>query len=160
MKRILDGKFRYEEMPEVGPALKDVEAVYVERPELHRGEDTGPIARGPACKANAFGRFKGTEVEEAIKAMRVDSAPGVDNILVSSLQLVPVNVYATIFDAWFGFGVPMSERANRTVLIPKEGDLSKVGNGRPLTIGNVVIRLYAKLWDMRLRKIVTLSERR
>ena len=34
-----------------------------------------------------------------------------------------------------------------------------MGNWRPITVGNLFIRFYAKLWDKRLRKNITLDER-
>lgn len=51
----------------------------------------------------------------------------------------------------------MEEKRNRTILLPKDGDLKLVENWRPLTIGSSIARLYAKVWDTKLQKCVPLN---
>lgn len=38
-------------------------------------------------------------------------------------------------------------------------DVKKIGNWRSITIGNLSMRLYTKIWDKRLRAIIILDER-
>ena len=48
---------------------------------------------------------------------------------------------------------------NRAILLEKGGDRAEVGNWRPITIDNRLIRLYAKVWDARLREVVKIDVR-
>ena len=45
-------------------------------------------------------------------------------------------------------------------LLPKKNDnLDQVGKWRPIRIGNILIRLYGKLWDKKIRINFSLGER-
>ena len=41
----------------------------------------------------------------------------------------------------------------------KKEDKANVDNWRPITIGNLILRVYAKCWDIRLRLNVSLNMR-
>ena len=45
------------------------------------------------------------------------------------------------------------------MLPKKDKDLDQVRNWRPITVDNMFMRLYAKLWDKRLRQNISLDER-
>ena len=64
-----------------------------------------------------------------------------------------------LFNIWWAFGLNSDELKCRTILIHKKGDKSNVDNWRPITIGNILLRLYAKCWDSRLRENITLNAR-
>jgi hypothetical protein len=61
---------------------------------------------------------------------------------------------------WIFGRVPASEKLCRTILLYKEkGERTDVGNWPPLTIGNAIIRLYAKIIDNRIRHLMKLNPR-
>ena len=67
---------------------------------------------------------------------------------------------ARVFNLWSAKGkIPLDVKQNRTVLLYKKGEESKVENWRPITIGSLWARLYAKLIDLRLREGLALHER-
>lgn len=56
--------------------------------------------------------------------------------------------------------IPAGWRNNLTTMIQKEGkDLNTVGGWRPITIGNLLYRLFSGLIEKRLRSITILNAR-
>ena len=53
----------------------------------------------------------------------------------------------------------MEEKASRTILLHKGGEKRAVGNWRQITIGNILHRIYTKVWDTSLRNNIQLNER-
>ena len=60
----------------------------------------------------------------------------------------------------YWWAIPEKSEECRTTLLPKKDEeLEEVGNWRPITVGNLFMRIYAKLWDRRLRSNIKLDER-
>ena len=51
--------------------------------------------------------------------------------------------------------MPKEEKECCTILLHKGGERKSVGQWRPITIGTILMRLYAKCWDERLRRNVS-----
>ena len=65
-----------------------------------------------------------------------------------------------IFNSWWGLGISEEAKECRTTLLPKTiEDRGDVGNWRPITTGNVLMRLYVKVWDKRLQANIKLDGR-
>ena len=60
---------------------------------------------------------------------------------------------------WWGWTIPEKSEECRTTLLPKKDEELEVGNWRPITVGNLFMRIYAKLWDKRLPSNIKLDER-
>ena len=60
---------------------------------------------------------------------------------------------------WWGWTIPeKSEECHTTLLPKKDEELEEVGNWQLITVGNLFMRMYAKLWDKRLRSNIKLAE--
>ena len=60
----------------------------------------------------------------------------------------------------YWWAIPEKSEEGRTTLLPKKDEeLEEMGNWRPITVGNLFMRIYAKLWDKRLRSNIKLDER-
>ena len=60
----------------------------------------------------------------------------------------------------YWWAIPEKSEECRTTLLPKKDEeLEEVGNWWPITVGNLFMRIYAKLWDKRLRSNIKLDER-
>jgi hypothetical protein len=71
-----------------------------------------------------------------------------------------VNVIRPIVNSFLWTGrIPDSLRVNRTTLIPKKAEPESINDYRPLTIGQTLNRLYAKLLTKRLSAKVKLNPR-
>ena len=158
IKKVLNGTF-YDETPQDSPPIEEVEKVYKER--LGRViEDTSEVLQGPPCTDSAFFAIEEDEVKDAYSVINKDGAAGKDRSTLRELKnQIGLKNITVIFNTWWAFGVPKEEKECRSLLIPKDGDLKQVGNWRPLTLGNTLIRLYAKIWDNRLRCSVFVDER-
>ena len=89
-----------------------------------------------------------------------DTAAGPDQMNLKELKQIKPEKIALILNKWWGNEIPDSVKECRTTLLPKTNEeREKVGNWRPITIGNLFMRLYAKIWDKRLRANVILDER-
>ena len=58
--------------------------------------------------------------------------------------------------------MPDAWKSNRSILLPKSEDPDKLQllkNGRPVTIGNHLLRVYTKVWARRLLEAVPLNRR-
>ena len=76
------------------------------------------------------------------------------------IRRIPTGHITALMNYWWGWFLPEELEECRTTLLPKQDDnLEEVGHWRPITVGNLLIRIYAKLWDKRIRKNVTLDER-
>ena len=123
-------------------------------------EDTSEVLQGPPCTDSAFFAIEEDEVKDAYSVINKDGAAGKDRSTLRELKnQIGLKNITVIFNTWWAFGVPKEEKECRSLLIPKDGDLKQVGNWRPLTLGNTLIRLYAKIWDNRLRCSVFVDER-
>ena len=160
LRDVIDGKFQYDRKEEVFPKIEEVEKVYVERLESRTMKDETPTEKIPPIYDNVvYGKITMEEVKEVISDTKRDTANGFDYIKLTMIKQLSCEQLSVIFNLWWAESVPVIEKSCRTILLPKSGDRTNVGNWRPITIGNLLIRLYAKIWDKRLRKKITINER-
>ena len=99
------------------------------------------------------------EVLKAMAAIKIDTAPGPDRILMRALKNTTVAailslVYTRISETGF---VPSSLKLARTILIYKDGDVNDPNNYRPISICSVLRRVLERILDSRLRRYVTFN---
>ena len=76
------------------------------------------------------------------------------------VRKVPTGHITAIMNYWWRWTIPEKSEECRTTLLPKKDEeLEEVGNWRPITVGNLFMRIYAKLWDKRLQSNIKLDER-
>ena len=99
------------------------------------------------------------EMQVALRHMK-QSACGPDGLKREDLKLANGTDLVCLLNIVFGLCcTPTILRRNRTVLIPKKGDLTKVNNWRPITITSIVTRLLHKILALRKYKIIPCTER-
>ena len=130
-----------------------------------------PSSSGTPQDMHAFQPKAGAEVVELIpfsegqvldvmKGIKLDSAAGPDLVTRKMIFEWGVNVLRPIVNSFLRLGkIPDSLRINRTTLIPKKADPESVNDYRPVTIGSLVNRAYAKLLTKRLCDKVRLNSR-
>lgn len=148
---------------EITPNITDVEDVYRERLERNPFTDTESIA--PIQEINqddqAYKAYTTNEIKTTLKEMKADTAPGPDKWMTLTLMKeLGAKTVCKIINCWWHIGrIPESEKRCRTILIYKKGDPSNVNNWRPITIANIMTRVYAKCLDKRLRRIGRIHHR-
>ena len=110
--------------------------------------------------SDLYRKFTKDEVRECIRDLRRHTAPGIDGITTPDIRNVPIGHSTEIMNSWWGWRIPKeSAQCRRSLLLKKEEGLENVSNWRPITVGNLYMRLYAKLWDKRIRQNVKLNQR-
>ena len=163
IKNILAGEtFDNQKTDLDSPDIKDIENTYVERLEAGIHTDNEPVSPLPIQWGDeARGRFTSAEVKKALKATKRDTASGPCRWLdwKASMRIGPAR-WAVVFNLWWVLGsIPSSEKECRSILLFKKGERKEVNNWRPITIANLGNRLYCRLWDQRIRKVVQINER-
>lgn len=93
--------------------------------------------------SDSYGVITIDEVQEALKGIKRGTAAGPDKCKLSDLKDLTSEELAAIFNKWWGEGIPDEAIMCRTSLLPKSvGDREQVGNWRPITIGNLQLRIY------------------
>ena len=160
IQQIVDGNFRYDDDQSVLPAVDQVEEVYSERLESPKSIKQVKPAPAPILGGDVYGAFRVEEVAQAIKSTKSDTARGIDGMSIEAVKSLGSENVTAIMNLWWADGIPDAAKTCRTTLIPKEGERRDDVNGwRPITIGTLLARLYAKVWDRRLRKLVKLDVR-
>lgn len=98
--------------------------------------------------------------EEMIRALRKlnESAAGPDGINRKDLRRMNHSELLAILNLiWGTCLLPPILRANRTVLLPKSGDLKDPKNWRPITISSRLLRLLQQIISKRLEKNLPLA---
>ena len=140
------------------PPKDNVDALYRERfgnpkPDLH---PIGTPKQNPNPEMQNH-LFSTEEVRRALKDIDYGTAPGPDtHVNAPTLKKTPLAILVRIFNLWLVMErVPSKVKACRTTLIPKtKNDLDDLGNWRPITVGSLLLRLYAKLIDARLNVVL------
>ena len=160
VKQLIDNTFDFEDKPLIQPEIAEIEKVYVDRLENSNKSDTARIVKGITVNDEVtFGVITDHEIISVIKDTKKDTGAGVDGWGLNTIKLIGTTNVKVIFNSWWAFGIPNGEKLARTTLIPKTGDLTQVGNWRPITIGTILLRLYCKIWDRRMRKKFKINER-
>jgi len=159
IRKILDENFLLDEVQE-SPEIARIEEVYVNRLEERVTVDTSVDFKETwVSDPDVFGFITHDEIASIIKDVKRDTAAGVDKWDIPLLKKIPLNSLCLIFNKWWVSGIPDCEKECRTILLFKAGDPTEVGNWRPITIGNLLVRVFARVWDTRLRKKIILDER-
>ena len=173
VRRILEGRKLYERDPQCEIPM---EKLY----EHHKDSSQPNMGYEPGCLKD-FGNpvpvtaEKRSESERALKEMwqvspqmllegrrraNQKSAPGPDGISLAAMAKAdPKGCYASIlYTLWFQAGeVPTIVKHARTILLPKSSDqLDLIKNWRPITIGNMILRLYSRILARQLEDNVSL----
>jgi hypothetical protein len=102
-----------------------------------------------------------SEVRKRVKRIKVGSASGPDGLSKANLTGVAglSDLLAGLFNMIMHVGYyPVAWRRNRTTMIPKEGkDLSLAEGWRPITVGNILARVFSGVLDQHLRATIRLS---
>ena len=106
------------------------------------------------------GVFTEHELTNTLKEMKRDTAAGVDKIKTQDVKSIPIDHVTAIMNYWWSTNIPNTIKQCCTTLLPKKDDhREEVGSWRPVTVGNLLMRLYAKLLDKRLQFKIKLHER-
>ena len=158
--KILAGTFSLNNAEQVYPEIAEVEKMYVEILEEGNKVDETEVIYPPTEHQDNYGKFTDDEVKVVLKELKRNTAAGLDGIRTPDLKRIPTGHITAIMNYWWGWRLPDKSEECRTTLLPKKDEeLHKVGNWRPITVGNLLTRVYAKLWDKRLRMNVKLDER-
>ena len=138
------------EINEVYPKIDDIEKVFGSRLESDPLKDTSNNTATPIIfNKKSYGKFTESEVKTRIKSCSLKSAPGLEKWKLKDVINLGIGNITLLFNFCWAFGVNSDELKCRTILIHKKGDKSNVDNWRLITIGNILLRLYAKCWDSR-----------
>ena len=156
-RKIVDGTFSFDEEPSTLPVVEEVEKVYWSRLECTLEYRGRTISQREGRHSKLYGAFFSEEVSKALGSFSKDLAAGVDVCNVATIKkLDAVHVFA-IFNFWWANGIPEEIQVCRTIVLPKGGERSDVNNWRPIKIGNLLMRLYAKVWDWQIRSNVDIN---
>jgi hypothetical protein len=99
------------------------------------------------------------DVNKAIRSTNMDTAPGLDRILARTIKDLPIgSSIKRIIDIMLVTGsVPTQLSEGKTVLFPKEGDLSLVSNWRPISLYSIIRRIIERVLDKKLRSQLDLN---
>ena len=158
---LIEGNFEIGENEEETPSIEDLYNVYKDRLETVTG-DLSPDRREideHEANCNGYGGFTEEEISEAINRTDKETAPGPDKWKLTDVITISKLELSMLFNKWYLEGAPAEIKVCRTIIIHKAGEKKDVGNWRPITIGSILLRLYAKVWDSRLRKNVYINNR-
>ena len=102
------------------------------------------------------------EVTDALAALKPGVAAGPDSWLnVPAIKKIGPDRLRLLFNFWLASGsIPESLKGCRTLLIPKSAQASKsLDDWRPITIGSLFMRVFAKVLQARFSKFIELSAR-
>lgn len=149
---ILDNK---EISTSIFPKMEDIEAEF--RPLFEKcPRYTAATPQHPPETVHLDHPITFRETELALRRLK-QSASGPDGITREDLRAIDMADLVALLNIVFGLcHTPSILRHNRTVLIPKKGDLSKVSNWRPITVSSLFTRLLHKILASRLSENIKL----
>ena len=129
------------------PPKYDVQTVYVERLEKGNLIDISTSDNQEQLQySSKYGKITKEKVEKCIKEIRRDTVAGPDKMGLKELKHLTSTQMMLILNKWWGNKIPDSAKECMTKLLPKTNEeREKLGNWRPTTIGNILMRLYAKI---------------
>ena len=146
INKIINDNFSLNNSDQVYPDIKEVESVYTNRLEEVNKVDLTEVEFPEDTHSDLYGKFTEKEVRECIRDLRRHTAAGPDGITTPDIRNVPIGHSTAIMNSWWGWRIPKESAQCRTSLLPKkEEGLENVSNWRPITVGNLYMRLYAKL---------------
>lgn len=152
-QKILEGKPLHEET--ATPTVDQVENLYKNLFESVPEPVSEPLV-APAKTVGTYNPITEDEVEFGKRGWPC-SAPGPDGVTVDQVRRCPARLLAALYNVLlYRKTTPSSWRESRTVLLPKEGDLTDPGNWRPITIGPAAQRLLHRILARRISTSVQL----
>ncbi|XP_039292567.1 uncharacterized protein LOC120353334 [Nilaparvata lugens] len=146
------------EVEEVKPPAGLIRAAYT---DLWATEGLCNIDWASGENDKTIGPVTANEVRARLRRIKPGSAPGPAGIRRADIEVVEgiYGLLAGIFNALLSHGAyPDCWRGNSTTMIPKEGkDLSRASGWRPITVGNLLARLYSGCLEKRIKSLVMLS---
>ena len=155
IKRILDDTLSLDNEEDVYPDIEEVEKLYVERLEKAEAKDTSE-------QPDILSKYNDStnEVKEALNGMKRDTASGPDKCRLKDIKDLSTEEISAIFNKWWSSDISEEAVKCRTSLLPKSiKGREQLGNWRPITIGNLPMRMYGRIWNKRLRKEINTSGR-
>ena len=160
VKHILKGI--YDPPPErKTPDIPTVEGYFMEKLGSRVEDKEPPGSSQSRFNMNIDWKRKATaaEVRVLLKTYLKTSA-GPDRVSLSTIKSINPQFIAEVFNIWrSSVDIPKAALDSRTVLIYKKGQEHLIENWRPITIGSLWARLYAKWLDKRFREGTTVHER-
>lgn len=149
---ILDDK---EASTAIFPPMADFETDF--RPLFEKcPQYTGPAPHSTVETIHLDHPITFRETELALRRQK-QTASGPDGITRDHLRMANMADVVALLNIVFGLcHTPSILRHNRTVLIPKKGDLSKTSNWRPITVSSIFSRLLHKILAARLSENIKL----
>ena len=142
------------------PDTAEAARVYGERFGSESPQDNHPFEPKAGSMAVELTPFSEGEVLNVIKGLGAASAPGPDGVKTSMIVDWGVQVIRPIVSSFLWTGkTPDLLRVNRTTLIPKKAEPAGINDYRPITIGQMMNRIYTKLLTQRLSAKVHLNSR-
>ena len=142
VNKIINGCFSLDNKEQVYLEISQVEKVYVERLEDGNQMDTTEVEFPDQEEQDTYGVFTEDEVREVLKELKRNTAAGRDGIRTPDLHKFPTGHVTAMMNHWWGWILPEKSDECRTTLLPKKDEeLEKVGNWRPIAVGNLLMRL-------------------
>lgn len=137
--------------PQMADIVTDYQPLFEECPQY---SGPSPLPSQETIHLDLPISFRETEI--ALRRLK-QSACGPDGINRVDLRAANLPDLVSLLNIVFGLcQTPSILRRNRTVLIPKKGDLSKVSNWRPITVSSLFTRLLHKILASRLSENIKL----
>lgn len=155
---LISNSFPYYNRENIFPTISDIEGTYVERLENRNVEDLMPENPNITPLDYDFTPILPEEVKNEIDDTDKNTSDGTDKLDLANVKTINNELLSIIFNHWWKEGIPEDEKVCRTILLPKSRDLTKVGNWRQITIGNILVRPYGKIWDACLQTIIKFNE--
>lgn len=140
----------------------DVEALYQSLWGTRTEISLPDLPQAPLKDLTEFLPFTANCVHKQLARVANGTAAGPDRLTKQALKgKLKEKVLAAFFNLVLLWGIiPTTWKKARTTLIPKLGkDHTQVANYRPVTVSNLVNRLFMSLFDQKLRTMITLSPR-
>lgn len=145
MRKVVDGTFSFDEESPILPAVEEVEKIYCARLERTFDCMRETIGQKEVHLPTVYGAFSLEKVPKAMGGISKDSTPGVDGWNLSAIKKLSAGNVTALFNFWWAHRIPVVVQVCKTILLPKGGEQSDVNNWQPITIGNLLMRLYVSL---------------
>jgi hypothetical protein len=137
--------------PVTTPSLTSKAQNRINPPRIHASIQTGPFT------------FK--EMKQAVKALKSNKAPGIDDVMTNELlknggdYLLGV-LQKLCSDILSGSDPPWQWKMNKIVPVPKKGDLSQMTNYRGISLMSAAAKIFNRLILNRIKPVVDTVLRR
>ena len=127
--------------------------MYVDRLERAKATDTSEQTDIPPKHNDSYGTITNREVKEALKGIKRNTASGPDKCRLKDIKDPSTEEISAISNKWWSCDIPEEAIKCRAILPPKSvKEREQLGDWRPITIGNLLMRMDGRIWDKRLRQ--------